>query len=397
LIIGMRMWDDYLPGAAFIYNYNGTTWEQTIELVPDEAINGDHVGESVYISNNYVIVGAHASDDGEGAAYIYKSIDGTWTEIIRLKADDSSGAEDYFGADAAISDDYAMVGAYKNDNGKGAVYVFENNNDTWEQTQKIVAPDAGNNDGFGCDIDFNDEVLVIGARSDGLAGTAYVYKNIDGTWTFFEKIIPSDGEEDDDFGDAVAISGDNFIIGAQWCDIFGVNSGAAYVYSTLSPENNVIQFDVPGQIGDEIIDETEHTISLEVDYGTNVTDLSPMIEISESATIDPISGVSQDFTNPVEYTVTAQNGDAQIWVVTVGVATSANTVSVDDFKIYPNPTTGKFKINSNTKISNIIVRDFTGKPILETDKTEITLKYKGIFFIELDIENTRIVKKIIVK
>jgi len=122
-----------------------------------------------------------------------------------------------------------------------------------------------------------------------------------------------------------------------------------------------------------------------------------MIEISESATIDPISGVSQDFTNPVEYTVTAQNGDAQIWVVTVGVATSANTVSVDDFKIYPNPTTGKFKINSNTKISNIIVRDFTGKPILETDKTEITLKYKGIFFIELDIENTRIVKKIIVK
>ena len=316
IIIGMRMWADELPGAAFIYNYNGTTWTQTVELVPSEAINGDHVGESVDISGDYVIVGAHGTDDAKGAAYIYKNIDETWTKIIRLEADDGV-IEDYYGAESAISNDYAMVGSYKHNGRRGAVYVYENNDDIWTLSQKIIAPDAGINDDFGCDIDFNDEVLIIGARSDNASGTAYVYKNIDGTWTFFEKIIPSDGADGDDFGDGVAISGSNFIVGAQWCDIFGVNSGAAYMYSTLSPENDIVQFDVTEQIGNEIIDETEHTVTLEVPYGTNVTNLIPTIEISENATISPESGVSQDFTNPVEYTVVAQNEDQQIWTVTV--------------------------------------------------------------------------------
>ena len=38
--------------------------------------------------------------------------------------------------------------------------------------------------------------------------------------------------------------------------------------------------------------------------------------ISENATIDPDEGMSQDFTNPVTYTVTAEDGiTIQDWVV----------------------------------------------------------------------------------
>ncbi len=325
VIIGMRTFSSSvgLPGAAFIYNYNGATWEQTAELIPNEAVVGDWVGASSNIAGDYAIVGAHGTDgtlENEGAAYIYKNIDGTWTKIIQLKAGDPA-EDDFFGTDVAIHNNFAMVGANRKNNYTGAVYVFENNNDTWGQTQKIIAPDASSNDQFGYSIDFNNEVLVIGAKSEGLAGAAYVYKNIDGTWTFFEKIIPSDGELDDDFGNAIALSGDNFIVAAQWCDIFGTNSGAAYVYSTQgqSSENDIVQFDILNQIGNEIINGTEHTVTLEVASGTIVTNLTPVIEISDFAIIDPPSGVSQDFTNPVEYTVTAQNGEEQIWIITVNV------------------------------------------------------------------------------
>lgn len=45
--------------------------------------------------------------------------------------------------------------------------------------------------------------------------------------------------------------------------------------------------------------------------------LKPTIELSAGATISPASGVAQDFTNPVEYTVTAEDGTTKIYTVTV--------------------------------------------------------------------------------
>ncbi len=50
------------------------------------------------------------------------------------------------------------------------------------------------------------------------------------------------------------------------------------------------------------------TITLEFNAGVNITTLVPNITISQGATITPESGVAQDFTNPIEYTVTAQDG-----------------------------------------------------------------------------------------
>ena len=411
IIVGMRTYNSSvgLPGAAFIYNFNGTDWEQTAELIPNEAVVGDWVGVSSYIAGDYAIVGAHGTDDGEGAAYIYKNINDTWTKIIRLKASDPA-EDNYFGSRTVISDNYAMVGAYRNNNGKGAVYIFENNNDTWEQTQKIVAPDASNNDSFGYGIDFYDDMLIIGAFSEGLSGSAYVYKNIDGEWTYFEKIIPSDGAENDDFGRSLAISGDNFIIGAQWCDIFGINSGAAYLYSTLSPQNSVMQFDVPGQVGNEFIDESEHTIAIDVFNGTNVTDLTPVIEISDFATINPASGVSQDFTNPVDYTVTAENGEEQIWVVTITVLpTAINDISENHFTIYPNPTSGIVNLTgfnpARAGLLGFEITDIMGKTIYTSEhvplaapmQIDLTSLKKGVYFIRINTSENSFIEKLIIR
>ena len=42
--------------------------------------------------------------------------------------------------------------------------------------------------------------------------------------------------------------------------------------------------------------------------GTNVSNLSPVIEVSAGAKVVPASGVARDFSNPVTYTVTAEDG-----------------------------------------------------------------------------------------
>ena len=45
--------------------------------------------------------------------------------------------------------------------------------------------------------------------------------------------------------------------------------------------------------------------------------LKPTIEVSAGASVSPASGEAQDFTSPVEYTVTAQDGTTKIYTVTV--------------------------------------------------------------------------------
>ncbi len=52
-----------------------------------------------------------------------------------------------------------------------------------------------------------------------------------------------------------------------------------------------------------------------MDY--DITNLTPEIEICKYATIEPASGVAQDFSEPVRYTVTAYNGDVAVYTVMV--------------------------------------------------------------------------------
>lgn len=92
----------------------------------------------------------------------------------------------------------------------------------------------------------------------------------------------------------------------------------AYVSST---EKKILTFEIDGAEG--VIDETNHTVTVTVPYGTSVTALKPVITISAKATIDPADGQVQDFSHPVTYTVTAEDDSTQAYTVTVIVADPA--------------------------------------------------------------------------
>ena len=89
--------------------------------------------------------------------------------------------------------------------------------------------------------------------------------------------------------------------------------------------------DVEGEI-----DEFSKTVTVQMPQGTDVTELVPTIEVSEGATVSPASGEAQDFTNPVSYTVTAQNGTTAVYTVTViveggEIEPTGKTVLIKDF------------------------------------------------------------------
>ena len=97
---------------------------------------------------------------------------------------------------------------------------------------------------------------------------------------------------------------------------------------TPSSSTDIVTFTLAEQTGAATINSVTHTISIEVIGGTNVTSLTPTITLSEAATIDPLSGIAGNFTNPVVYTVTAEDAvTEQAWTITVIVGISLPVVS----------------------------------------------------------------------
>lgn len=84
-----------------------------------------------------------------------------------------------------------------------------------------------------------------------------------------------------------------------------------------SSAKQIIGFSISGQVGESTIDEQSHTVAVTMPYGAELTRLSPIVTISEKASVSPASGVEKDFSSPVVYTVTAENLSMQEYTVTV--------------------------------------------------------------------------------
>lgn len=83
----------------------------------------------------------------------------------------------------------------------------------------------------------------------------------------------------------------------------------------LSSENLILDFSVNNT--DATINNTSNTIFLTLPIGGDVANVTPSIVISDDATITPASGVTQNFTNPLEYTVTAEDSSTRVYTVTI--------------------------------------------------------------------------------
>jgi len=101
----------------------------------------------------------------------------------------------------------------------------------------------------------------------------------------------------------------------------------------LNSANHILAFSLDGQASEAVIDTAAHSVFNEVPKGTGLTSLVATFRLSEGAVakvngIDQISGVTaNDYTNPVTYTVMAEDGTAQDWLVTVAEElSSANNI-----------------------------------------------------------------------
>ena len=230
-------------GSAYVYSRTGATWSLDQKLTAFDGATKDYFGESVSVSGDTVVVGAHQDDNNElnsGSAYVYSRTGATWSLDQKLTAFDGA-ADDYFGKSVSVSGNTVVVGAYQDDdNGSntGSTYVYTRTENIWSLEQKLSAFDGGSFDLFGESVSVSGDTLVVGAHWDddkgSKSGSAYAYTRSGTTWSLEEKLTAFDGAKDDYFGASVSVSGDTLVVGAWGNDDNGLSSGSAYVHD-LAP------------------------------------------------------------------------------------------------------------------------------------------------------------------
>lgn len=245
-------------GAVFIFEKSSNgVWTEVTKLVPPHPDYGDVFGYALDISGTTAIISAYGEDKdvneanpltNSGAVYFYeRNTNGNWLLKQKMVASDRDSWDQY-GTKVSVDSNIAIVNAPREDDDElgqnklfesGSVYVYENVNGLWTETQKIVAPIRTTNDEFGYCISLSNNTIAIGARWEDEdtsnsnyvknAGAAFIYeRDNSGKFQFTKKIVPPIRAFEDNFGDAIALDGNSLIIAASAEDEDTLNANYLY-------------------------------------------------------------------------------------------------------------------------------------------------------------------------
>jgi hypothetical protein len=233
-------------GRAYIFNVTTGALVYTLDNPNFSGTRAnDRFGYSVAITSNYCIVGAVGESpvDG-GAAYIFDVTTGALLYTLENPNAYGTTAGDYFGNSVAISGNYAIVGANAEDDasgtGSGKAYIFDATTGALVHTLDNPNPDnTGLNDSFGGAVAMDGNYAIIGAHGEdvdgGGSGNAYIFDVATGALLFtLDNPNAASTPTSDRFGEAVGISGDFAIVGANAEDAVGAGSGTVYIFNVTT-------------------------------------------------------------------------------------------------------------------------------------------------------------------
>ncbi len=372
-------------GHVRIYKNVSDVWTQVGNDIDGE-VAGDRFGESLSLSSDGSIVAIGAvGNDGNGSAsgnvQIFENISGVWTQIG--EDIDGEAVGDFSGRSVSLSSDgtVVVIGADGNDaNGSnsGHVRIYRNVSDNWIQIGDDINGDAAG-DRFGSSLSLSSDgsIIAVGAfLNDGNgedSGHVRVYRNISGVWTQIGNDI--NGEAAGDYlGRSISLSSDGTIvaIGASKNDGNGEDSGHVRIYRNIS--------DVWIQIGDDIDGEA----------GGDFSGIS--VSLSTDGSILAI-GASGNDGNSID--------SGHVRVYDLSAVLSTQSFEKDYFSHYPNPVNDILKINLNKglELKQINIYNLQSQYLysVKTSKIDVSNLQSGMYFIEVETNQGKSTKKILVE
>ncbi len=222
-------------GAAIVFKWNGSIWEESQILVPDDLDGGDYFGLSCVVGSDFIAVSAYGDDDealNAGAVYLYRYNGTQWYEERKLVASDAA-TQGWFGWSMAASGNVLAISALQQFDmapNKGSTYVFRWDGGDWIEEQILVAaPTPGEATALGHATAISGDVIVSSLWTVS-SGSAVVFRYSGSDWAEETRLVASDGVPFDEFGRGVAVDGDTIAVGALSTLTPGFGYGAAYLF-----------------------------------------------------------------------------------------------------------------------------------------------------------------------
>jgi hypothetical protein len=233
---GATVADTVNQGAVYVLRHSPSGWAQEAKLTASDGAAFDQLGFSVAASGDTVVAGAPNATVG-GAAYVFTSHGSRWSQDAKLtdEADDSG----QLGWSVGISGNKVVAGApsttIDGNLREGDAYVFAQHGGSWYQEAKLTAPDGNQNDEFGQSVAISGGTVAAGAPVATIGenpnqGAAYVFAAANASWTERAKLTAADGAAFDQFGAPLTISRHTLVVDAPFATLGGNSyQGAAYV------------------------------------------------------------------------------------------------------------------------------------------------------------------------
>jgi hypothetical protein len=207
-------------GRAFFYDYAGGSWGIDNNSTATGTNGNDQFGRSCALDGTTAIVGAEganagASDAGEAQIFVYNG--SAWVHQQTLTSPNFQ-LNGLFGHAVDVQGNTAVVSAVSENlvgqSLQGIVYVYQRSGTTWTLQQTLLSPHGAGHE-FGYDVDLDGNLLLVGCPISVAAGEAHVYRLSTGVWVYDSQLNPPPSTGLDQFGYAVALSGDLAFVGSR--------------------------------------------------------------------------------------------------------------------------------------------------------------------------------------
>ena len=197
----------YNAGAVYVYDWDGTTWQETAKVTPSDPEIGAEFGTFVLLASDRLFV----ESIGTGVVYLFEWDGATWHEVNRLtdtawrEVARQTNSEGNLGPGVALSGNTLAVGSSI----QKTVHLFQWDGSAWVLAQELtLRPDT--NDEFGRVVALEGDRLVVSAGRS--CSALAVYSPMGGTWKLQEEI----DFQSSTYCSEIGLRGEEMVLGAQW-------------------------------------------------------------------------------------------------------------------------------------------------------------------------------------
>ncbi len=223
------------------YPTNRAAIREVQKLIPFNGTQPSEFGSALALDGSTLAVSADSFSTLRGAVYVFERANGTWQLTFDVAG---TNPGDQLGCRLALQGDTLAACALSDEQGAdaGSVRIYRRVGGSWQFETTLLTSDGQGGDLLGT-VALDGNRIVAGAigaddanptNPETNSGAAYVFVRSGTSWTEEAKLVPSDTSPGDLFGSAVAIEGDTILIGASELDPGGgAEPGAAYVYQRI--------------------------------------------------------------------------------------------------------------------------------------------------------------------